>query len=271
MKTFKYLKCHPKYKHIKTCIDDKLILNMRDIWNKRHPDKIIYSKNIKHIEAQLRKYLSICKDQKCLLNRTLKKKFKLFAPYSPKQWVKGKSDWLDSLDIMRVMKQYEEAYPTFEFIGPSPMDFDSKPDGACVWPELCHFSIKKQLAKKKNKIGFIFNTDPHYEEGSHWVCMFMDLDENYIFYFDSSGAPPTDEINAFIERVLTQCKALNRDMRVYNNKNMKHQYKSGECGMYALYTIITILEHTHNIQYFMKTKIPDIKMNQYRDVVFNAL
>jgi len=25
-KTFKYLKCHPKYKSIKSCIDDKLIL-----------------------------------------------------------------------------------------------------------------------------------------------------------------------------------------------------------------------------------------------------
>jgi len=38
-KTFKYLKCHPKYKSIKSCIDDKLILKMRHTWNKRHPDK----------------------------------------------------------------------------------------------------------------------------------------------------------------------------------------------------------------------------------------
>jgi len=31
-------------------------------------------------------------------------------------------------------------------------------------------------------------------------------------------------------------------MNVYNNKNTKHQYADGECGMYALYTIITLLE-----------------------------
>ncbi len=125
-KTFKYLKCHPKYKSIKSCIDDKLILKMRHTWNKRHPDKKIHSKHIKTIETKLKHYLSICKDQKCLLNRTLKKKMNLFAPYSPPQWKKGKSIWLDSLDIMRVMKQYEETYPNFEFIGPSPIDFDTK-------------------------------------------------------------------------------------------------------------------------------------------------
>jgi hypothetical protein len=245
---------------------------MRHTWNKRHPDKKIHSKHIKTIETKLKHYLSICKDQKCLLNRTLKKKMNLFAPYSPPQWKKGKSIWLDSLDIMRVMKQYEETYPNFEFIGPSPIDFDTKVNiSECVWPELCYFSMKKKMMKNINKIGIIFNTDPHYDEGSHWVCMFIDLDKNYIFYFDSNGHAPCEKINIFIDRLLSQCKEINKSMNVYNNKNTKHQYADGECGMYALYTIITLLEKKHNVSYFKNKKIPDKKMNDYRKIFFNEI
>ncbi len=50
------------------------------------------------------------------------------------------------------MKQYESAYKDFNFIGPTPIDFDShKYDGSCVWGELCDFDLQTQIKNKKPK------------------------------------------------------------------------------------------------------------------------
>ena len=74
------------------------------------------------------------------------------------------------------MKQYEDAYDCFEFIGPTPIDFDDHMhDGRCVWEELCEFELEKEIREKKKKIGIIFNLDPHYKGGSHWVAMFINI------------------------------------------------------------------------------------------------
>ena len=47
-----------------------------------------------------------------------------------------------------------------------------------MWEELCKFSLKKQLSKGKQKTGIIFNTDPHYKEGSHWISLFINIQNN---------------------------------------------------------------------------------------------
>ena len=44
------------------------------------------------------------------------------------------------------MKQYENTYKCFEFIGPSPIDYDQHLSyGECVWEELCKFSLKENI------------------------------------------------------------------------------------------------------------------------------
>ena len=54
------------------------------------------------------------------------------------------------------MKQYEKYYRCFEFIGPSPIDYDTHMyEGECVWKELCEFSLKDQIKSGKTKIGMI--------------------------------------------------------------------------------------------------------------------
>ena len=75
-----------------------------------------------------------------------------FAPESPPEWKKNPNEWLSSIDIIDVMKQYEKAYKCFDFIGPSPIDFDTrKLYGECVWNELCNFNIADQLKNGKTK------------------------------------------------------------------------------------------------------------------------
>ena len=71
-----------------------------------------------------------------------------FAPKSPSSWKKDPNTWLTSVDIEKVMKQYERKYNHFEFIGPSPIDFDHhKIYGECVWEELCKFSLQDNIKR----------------------------------------------------------------------------------------------------------------------------
>ena len=84
--------------------------------------------------------------QKCLaedLDRHMV--HKLFAPKMPRNWKKNPKEWLTSVDIMNIMKQYEYANNDFQFLGPSPIDYDTHiHNGECVWEELCEFNLKKQ-------------------------------------------------------------------------------------------------------------------------------
>ena len=65
---------------------------------------------------------------------------------------------------MKVMRQYEHTFKNFIFIGPSPIDYDTrKLFGTCVWEELCNFNLNEYIKKKKDKIGIIFNLSPSSE------------------------------------------------------------------------------------------------------------
>ena len=51
------------------------------------------------------------------------------------------------------MKLYEEKYPYFAFIGPSPIDFDKKLIGGdCVWEELCNFNLQNRDSEEQYRI-----------------------------------------------------------------------------------------------------------------------
>jgi hypothetical protein len=53
----------------------------------------------------------------------------------PDEWDKNPTEWLSNYDINSIMKQYDQFYPEFTFIGSTTMDFDEKPtdyDGDCV-------------------------------------------------------------------------------------------------------------------------------------------
>jgi len=184
-KKLKNIKCSPKTKKKGyTCYSDESLAKLKKYWNARHPDSKIKSNNPVEIWKYLRNVLSnVCDSENCWLKQkfissNLDKELLnyTFAPKSPETWKKNKNEWLSSVDIEKVMKQYEDAYPNFAFIGPSPIDFDKpKVYNTCVWDELCKFNLGSLLKKNKTKIGLIFNTDPHYKGGSHWICMYIDI------------------------------------------------------------------------------------------------
>jgi hypothetical protein len=209
------------------------------------------------------------------------------------EWHKKPDAWLSNFDIDAVIQQYEAAYPDFVFLGPTPIDFDSvKADGKCVTEEICGFSLEKEWAKGKRKIGVVYNLDTSDGPGTHWVSMFIDMGDPvpYMFYFNSTAEPMPKEVRSLMDRIQEQW--LHRNHGKKNHKKLieytsddkvEHQHSNTECGMYSLFFIITCL--TRKVGGFKtlgsglsrekilalfagKTRIPDRYMLKFRNLYF---
>ena len=282
MKEFKTVKlrCSPQTADKKyTCLEDETLYKLKDLWNARHEESKIESNDAKEIWTQLNSKLrGVCNKESCWLkqkfvNGKLDKELQTsFAPVSPKEWSKNPNEWLSSTDILEVMKQYEIKYKCFDFIGPSPIDFDThKLYGECVWEELCHFNIEDEIKNKRFKIGMIFNLDPHYKGGSHWVSMFVNIKKGEIFFFDSAGDKAPKQVMKLVNRIIKQGKQLKIPINFKFDQNypVEHQYGDTECGIYSLYFIAHMLEDRHDSNYFKTHILDDKYMEQFRKVYFN--
>jgi hypothetical protein len=170
---------------------------------------------------------------------------KYLRPMYPVAWRRDSDKWLDSNDIEHVMKQYEEAFPNFDFMGPFPIDFaapkPNMPPGAqpkCLMDEICEYRVQSATKNNKDMLGVIYNLDPHYKSGSHWVATFVDLKKNRCMYFDSYGYKPPKQILTFMSWVSNQDKSRKMPL-MYSSRRV--QYKNTECGVYCLYFIIQML------------------------------
>ena len=280
---FKKVSCSPgklTRKTYHTCYNNSALINMRRLWNARHPDDKIHSDNPRNIWRELRdKMAHVCETEKCWLNQHFMSnnisadlKTYTFAPSMPRKWKSNINEWLTSTDLTQAMRHIEHAHKNFVFLGPSPIDFDLVKDGECIWPELCNFNIDKMRQKGKQKIGMIFNLDPHFKGGSHWVSLFVDCDRKFIFFFDSNGDPMPKEIVKLAERIKTQGKAINLDFEIRENAPMEHQYENTECGIYSIYFIKSIVEGAHYNKFTEKgERIPDKKMEELRKIYFSEL
>ena len=274
--------CSPKDKNeIKnfTCYTENSLFKLRDKWNIRHPYEKITTNDSKEIHRLLANYLSnVCNKESCWLKQNhefgkLDEDFKdSFAPESPYEWKKNPNEWLSSIDIIKVMKQYEKAYKCFDFIGPSPIDFDKKKIyGECVWEELCNFNLKQQIKEGKTKVGIIFNTDPHDKPGEHWISMFVNIKKGKIFFFDSVGRKAPSEIMKFVEKIKMQGKQLNPKINFTYDENhpVEHQYGNTECGIYSIFFIIHMLQDKLTEHYLKTHILKDKYMEKFRKIYFN--
>jgi hypothetical protein len=250
------------------------------LWNKHHPEASIASNDPKEIWSAMRANMKgICDKESCWL----KQKFvhgeldqeleSSFAPEAPAEWKKNPTEWLSSIDILNVMKQYEAAYKCFEFLGPSPIDYDTSKDyGECVWEELCRFNLEEHMAKGKTKIGVIFNLDPHTKGGSHWVSLFINVKKKTIFYFDSAGDKIPRRIHKFVKTVQGQGLRLRTPIKFKFDENhpVEHQEGDTECGVYSIFFIVHMLDDKINGHYLKTHKIKDRFMQKFRKVYFNV-
>jgi len=279
-KTFKLQKvnCSPKPKNEInnfSCYTTKNLIKLRNFWNARHPDIIIKSNSPKEIHTILSKYLNnICNTELCWLkqkefNNLIPEIQNSFAPNAPKEWANNPNEWLSSLDILNVMKQYEKAYKCFNFIGPTPIDFDKKLYGKCVWDELCNFNIQKFIKNGITKIGVIFNTDTHDKPGQHWISLFINIKKKKIFFFDSNGDIPPKEIITLVERIQNQGSKFKINFKFDSNQGVEHQYGNTECGIYSLFFIVHMLEDKITENYLKTHILKDEYMQKFRKIYFN--
>jgi len=262
-----------------SCYTNESLIKLRDLWNGRHPDNLIKTNNTREIHDKLSNFMAnVCNKESCWLkqkfidNKLEQEMTDSFAPESPDEWKKNPNEWLTSSDIIRVMKQYENAYKCFDFIGPSPIDFDTKQMfGECVWEELCNFNLANQIKKGKTKIGIIFNTDPHNKPGEHWLSMFINIKKGKIFFFDSVGNKIPEPIMVLVNRIVEQGKNLNKKINFTFDQNypVEHQYKNTECGVYSLFFIIHMLEDKITEEYLKTHILKDEYMEKFRKIYYN--
>jgi hypothetical protein len=213
--------------------------------------------------------LPIAQEEKADLARTY------LRPPLPESWKEDPDMWLDSSNIADVLNQYEDAYPEFEFMGPFPIDFaapdpyrkgggDPAAQPRCLMNEICELRVKKALENGTKYIGIVYNLDPHFKEGSHWVANFIDIPRHRCYYLDSYGYKPPPQITKFMKWLTTQDPKMRLE---YVARRL--QYQNTECGIYCIYFIIRML-HGDSFKEFTRRKPSDADMLDLRDWLFSV-
>ena len=190
-------------------------------------------------------------------------------PAQPSAWVSDPDMWLDTLNIQDVMRQYEQGRDDFTFLGPYPIDFAAAEDSGpgregtstrCLISEMCGLDLKNS----KDFIGIIYNLDPHYKSGSHWVANFINKRARTCYYFDSYGMRPPPRIYRFMQWLSIQMP----DIKLGWN-GRKFQFSDSECGMYSMYFIDRMLAGEPFLK-FCRRAPPDTFMLDMRDWMYST-
>lgn len=259
-------RCHPGMKSSQsTCLPDSVYSQLQ-------------TKHVSSKDALFQRYGCKSGEEHCLLDhaplddavkKDLRKQY--LRPRQPKAWKDDPDMWLDNFNIMHVMKQYEVAYPWFKFIGVFPIDF-SAPDPyvktekpKCLYNELCDLNLTNEYKDGTRGIGVIFNLDPHFKGGSHWVGLYInlkDIKEPKISYFDSYGYKTPSLIARLMRSFTLQIPTCKLG---YNAR--RFQYGNSECGMFSMYFIMCMMNDIP-FDEFCKDAVNDEMMLELRQILF---
>lgn len=258
-----------------TCYNKfELLLIVEEIEKKEGRQlRFLKDKSIIHLWEDINAYMKSkynCQDELCWVE-TLKLdnlEKSAFKPIMPDEWVecdisrapenKCMNTWLSNYEIDNVLEQFQNNIENFEYLGSVPIDFAKLSN-----KKINSFRLKEAINKRKNKIGVVFNTDPSFRGGQHWICAFIDLENNEINFFDSYGSNGNypEEIQAFFSKVIEEAKLLNISLNIKTNV-VRHQFKNSECGVYCLKFIADRL--TKDFESLVKVPIPDDVVNKER-------
>jgi hypothetical protein len=116
--------------------------------------------------------------------------------------------------------------------------------------------IKELVQSGTRRIGIVFNFLRH----AH--AIFIDLDQNYFFYFESQGSKIHQIAKDLIADIAKYFSSTGAESTFYSNaEKMEHQLGPTECVMYCLFFLITMGDPTiplaDKLQLFIKKRIPD--------------
>jgi hypothetical protein len=290
-------RCAPSKKFNKgSCFTTEALIKIANNYNNKYTDKINTSLPRDELIIVLENKLkNVCSEQTCWLRLNIVKELKsddienhTFRPEGPnKQY-----DWLSTNHIDDVMEQYQKIKPSFIFLGTVPYDFEQ-----IKLLGIYNLNLSDLEKQGKTEIGMVINLDEHWQTGSHWVGLYINLEKYQIYYYDSVGNKPGKRVRAFISKVtkflyykkfkeyikigdiVNKLKRFNNNINdkyvnniikggfdINYNKN-KHQLDNSECGVYSIYFIERMIngesfnDVTNNI-------ITDDVINQRRKIYF---
>jgi len=129
---------------------------------------------------------------------------------------------------------------------------------------MCSLRVTEAIKNGTKAIGIVYNLDPHYKSGSHWVANYIDIPKKRCYYFDSYGMEAPKQVATFMKWLATQ----DPEMRLeYNARRL--QYKNTECGVYCIYFIIRMLLGD-SFKQFTRRNPTDANMLDLRDWLFST-
>ena len=201
-----------------------------------------------------------------------------FRPEMPRAWLANSRAWLSTDDIDRVMRQYEEQYPSFKFLGTFPIDFDTRTlfGRRCIADEMCNLSVKRlNDVEQKTQFGAVLNLDKHNQRGSHWVAVYGTSDASSpnfgVHYFDSVGRKAPAEVARFQARIASQIAALSgkdiADVPI-TTRVEKRQFKNTECGVFSMYFLVCCMSGKMTVKDIVHAMGSDDLIHRLRFVFF---
>jgi Ulp1 protease family, C-terminal catalytic domain. len=255
-----------------SCIELSVFIEMANAYNVDADEKskiVLYNnmdalnpkKYKKYLVREFHKRLGDkCTTQKCWTEQSFISNMKktaqnelekyTFRPNGPD----GKFEWLNTINILEVMNQYEKAHTSFKFLGVVPIDFD----------DFKNFKIRDLdygdlLNNGKHKLGIVFNLDKHNQPGSHWVSLYIDIKSGGVYFFDSNGKRPVEQIRKLMRRVVNFIQTDGKNNKIVVGYNhIQHQYENSECGVYSINFITRMLEG-EQFENICESKVPDKK------------
>lgn len=166
---------------------------------------------------------------------------RFFKPIMPNTWKNDTYTWLTTSNISNIMEKFQSVYSNFKYAGTTPSD-------------VCSHSVSIRSVrpdKQRNRMGIIFNLDPHYKSGSHWVAAYAQIPSQketklkpMVVYMDSVGNPPErSEIIQYLISLAKSCALLSKceTCPIYTSNSII-QSKSGQCGMFSIYFLETMIK-----------------------------
>jgi hypothetical protein len=211
-----------------------------------YPNKLNNSKitliQIKNNRDQLlndlkKRFKDICSDELCITKQEFMNEIvpemsnivnNAFRPEGPGNPI----EWLSTSDIDGIMKQYEKVYSDFLFLGAVPSD--------CHKHSFCSLSEMNSIFEK-NKVGIIYNLDGYGYPGSHWIAIFINVPKGEMYYCDSTGAAPNENIQEFIDNLSNFYKNKMKKEIKFRMNSKGYQKDGSECGVYSCNFIIRML------------------------------
>lgn len=250
--------------------DDKEVENLRKVYNKEHSRETPIPRGNthsvwKHIQKRLHDQCDSGAAE-CIINSLLTK------PNAPNSWKTNPEEWLSSVDIDAVEKQFASLFSDYYYVGTVPIDFGKKSEtGACIVDSLCSLNIEGLFNKGYRRIGIVFNTDVSTGPGQHWIALYCDIRPELVFprvtFFDSYAERPSKEVINLMKRWKISWDATkihSKPMATTYNKT-RHQYENSECGMYCLYFHYCCL-----LGIPMQKRIPDEVVRGFRGALFKV-